>query len=255
MIGRDRTKFLMYVFIFLFLVAVLRLFYVQIIKHKEFKEQSLDQHQRPVVLSPDRGDIFDRNGNILATSVDKWSIYVRPRAIDDKDMIMSALVRIFPSEKVLISKKFGENRNFWLKRKNDREIADKVRALECTGIDIQKEKKRVYPNGSIASQLIGYADIDNQGLSGIELEFDESLKGKSGKFIYEIDIKGRQIANAGRRQVELGEEGLNVYLTVDQAIQHVAEASLKEELKKCGAEAGYIMVMDVKTGEILAIAG
>jgi len=251
----DRTRALLLIFIAIFSVIFLKLAFLQIVRHKEFEERSLDQHQRPVVLAPDRGDIFDRNGNILATSVDKWSVFVRPRAIANKEEIILALSSIFPGEKALILKKFRDKKNFWLKRKTDKELACRVRLLKSTGIDVQTEKKRVYPKGRLASQLIGYADIDNNGLSGIELGLDESLKGKEGKYVYQYDNRGRQIATAGFRQLESPEEGMNVYLTIDEAIQHVAETSLREEAKKCGAESASVTVMDVKTGEILAIAG
>ncbi|MCX5749998.1 MAG: penicillin-binding protein 2 [Candidatus Saganbacteria bacterium] len=251
----KRAVYLLMAFIFFFLCIAAKLSYLQLFRHADFEEMSLDQHMRIIELSPDRGDICDRNGNILATSVDRWSVYVRPKAIKDKGAIIRQLSEIFPEEKALISAKMNGTANFWLKRKADKIFSDKVRALGCTGIDITMEKKRIYPKGKLASQLIGFAGLDNQGLSGIEIGFEDSLKGKAGRLLFEKDMAGRQIATGSFRQLEMPEEGMNVYLTIDEAIQHIAQVSLKEAVTGSGAVSGSIIVVDVRTGEILAIAG
>ncbi len=245
------------VLVFFILVAILitmRLFYLQIIKHKFWLELSEDQRTRIVTVAPNRGDIMDRNGNILATSIDKYSIYVRPKGIDDKSNIMSALIRGFPGEAGLIRDKFSTKTNFWLKRKIDKEEADKARDLKCTGIDITKETKRLYPKGDLAGQLIGFVGADNNGLAGIELSMEKYLLGTSGQYLFEKDIRGRQIATASSKQIIAPDEGMNVYLTIDEAIQYVAQRELSVAVEKWRPTAASITVMDVKTGDILAIA-
>lgn len=210
---------------------------------------------RHIVLSSDRGDILDRSGNLLATSVDMYSIFVRPRAIKEKTKIAAELASIVPDKRQLIFGNFKNSEAFWLKRKAPKIIADKIAGLKSIGIDIFVEKKRVYPKNTLASQLIGVTGLDNQGLAGVELGFDEFLKGREGKYIVEKDLLGREIATGYFREIEPPTEGMNLYLTIDESIQYVAQRDLEEAVKKHGAISGSIIVQDIKTGDILAIAG
>lgn len=216
---------------------------------------SLDQRMRQIVLSSDRGDILERNGNLLATSIDMYSIFVRPRAIKEKASIASNLSNILSEKRALIYEKFKNEGSFWLKRKVPKAVADRILELKCNGIDVFIEKKRVYPKGTLASQLIGVAGMDNQGLSGVELGYDEFLKGREGKYIAERDLLGREIATGYFKEIEPPTEGMNLFLTIDESIQYVAQRDLEEAVKKHGAISGSIIVQEVKTGDILAIAG
>lgn len=253
--NNSRSKRLQAAFIILFVVVAARLFYLQIVRHSFFLDLSSDQRVRIVELLPDRGDILDRNGNVLATSVDKFSIYVRPRAIENKDEVLRKLISIDKGNEPLIRAKFSSRTNFWLRRKAEKSFADKIASLECLGIDITKEKKRIYPKDRLASQLLGFSGLDNQGLSGIEQALDSYLLGKPGKYVFERDNIGREIASGNSKELQKPSEGMNVYLTIDESIQYVAQRELEKYIKECRAINGSIIVVDVKTGDILAVAG
>ena len=251
----SRANLLLFIFIGLFLLLISKLFFLQIIKHSFYIELSADQRLRAVELLPDRGDILDRNGNVLATSVDKWSVYIRPKAISNKDEVISKLIKIDEKDAGLIRSKFSSNTNFWLIRKTEKDFAEKVAAIGSPGIDITTEKKRIYPKGRLASQLIGFSGLDNQGLSGIEQKLDSYLLGKPGKYVFERDPSGREIASAPSKQLQKPTEGMNVYLTIDESIQYVAQRELEKYMKECHAINGSITVVDIMTGDILAVAG
>ncbi len=251
----NRAKFLLLCFVALFSFLILRLFFIQVIRHSFYKGLSSDQRLRAVDLLPDRGDILDRNGNLLATSVEKWSVYVRPRAIKDKNTAVRRLVEADASNEDLIREKFASGSNFWLRRKADKSYADKIRKIDISGIDITPEKKRIYPKGRLASQLIGFAGIDNEGLSGIELALEKHLLGRPGRYVFEKDPTGREIFSGMSRQVMAPEDGMDVYLTIDEPIQYFAQKRLEDAVKKSEAVSGSIIVMDVGNGDILAVAG
>ena len=252
---RSRLNIFHNLIIVMFAVILLRLAFLQLVQYSFFNERSYDQHTSEITLTADRGDIYDRNGDLLATSIDTGSVYVRPKAIkENKAMVESELIRLFPDKAKLIKEKFASGSQFWLKRKIDKGLAMKVRELKCTAIDIWPEKKRIYPKGRLASHLIGFAAMDNIGREGIECGFDSYLKGTEGKYIIEKDVKGRQIATGSLREIQAPTEGMNVYLTIDSSIQYVAERELKKAVDQYKPESASVMVMDVKTGEILAVA-
>ena len=259
MISMDRHEFrvnlLLFFFIGLFLLLICRLFVLQVMRHAFYNKLSADQRLRVVELLPDRGDIFDRNGNLLATSVEKWSVYIRPRAIKNKSEVALLLIKADRQNERLIREKFASGRNFWLRRKAEKDFAEKIAAIDSPGIDITAEKKRIYPKGHLASQLIGFAGLDNKGLSGIELALEKHLLGRPGKYVFERDPVGREIFSAISRQVEAPADGMNVFLTIDEPIQYFAQKELKSAVEKSGALSGSIIVLEVKSGNILAIAG
>jgi stage V sporulation protein D (sporulation-specific penicillin-binding protein) len=207
----------------LFLVIVLRLFWVQIVRHAFFNRLSLDQRTRIITLMASRGDIVDRNGAVLATSIDTYSAFrQKPRFA-------------------------------WVARRLSSAEADKLKAAEPGNIVVLKEKKRIYPKGAIAAQLLGFVGADNQGLSGVEQAFDRYLKGKEGKVVTEGDPEGRELYGA-LREIEPGEEGMNLTLTIDENIQFVAEREIVRTIREFRAQSGMILLMDARNGEILALA-
>lgn len=252
----SRIKIFRTLFLFFFLLIVIRLFYLQIIKHKYFYELSCEQRIRVEDILPKRGNIYDRNGNLLATSLQRWSIYVRPKSIenDKKKQIEDFLIKNFPTNSELIKKKFVLNQGFWLVRKADKNVVSLINSLECNAIDVILEPKRVYPKNELACQLIGFVGVDNKGLSGIELTFEEDLFGKVGKQIVERDPFGRQIYSSNAKILIPPSDGKNIYLTIDEAIQYVAQKELKKAVIDSKAISGMIIVMDVKNGDILAIS-
>jgi len=207
--------------IILFLLLCLRLFDLQILHHQFYQKKSMEQHKRIIRLAAQRGDIFDRNENILATSLDTYSVY--------------------------------EYRHGWLGRKLSLAEAQKLQGNNHEQINILKEKKRVYPKSTLASQLIGFVGMDNEGLSGIELSMEEYLRGKEGRVITEGDPQGRELYGA-EREMEGSSDGMNITLTIDENIQYVAEREISKQVEKSKAASGTLIVMDAKTGEILALA-
>ncbi len=250
-----RPNILLFMFIGAFILLVLRLFYIQVIRHSFYKDLSSDQRLRAVELLPDRGDIFDRKGNLLATSVKKWSVYVRPRAIANRKEILALLIKADGQNEKLIREKFASGGNFWLRRKAEKEFAEKIAKIGTAGIDITPEKKRIYPKGRLAAQLVGFAGLDNKGLSGMELALEKHLLGKPGRYVFERDPAGREIFSAVSRQINAAEDGMNVFLTIDEPIQYFVQRELESAVRDSGAIAGSVIVMDIKNGDVLAIAG
>jgi len=219
--NKQRITILVNVFISLFLVIIIRLAYIQIVKHKFYLEKSQEQRTRLIKLAAQRGDIFDRDGNILATSIDTYSVY--------------------------------EYKKGWVARMLELREAEKLMSEKPKERSLIKEKKRVYPKTDLLAQVLGFVGIDNQGLSGIELSFDEYLRGSEGQLITEGDTRGRELYGAVR-ELTAGEDGMNVTLTIDENIQYIAEREITEQIKASHAKSGMCIVMDAENGEILALA-
>ncbi len=237
-----------------FTAVLVKLILIQVLDHKFYAELSMDQRTSQVKLASDKGDIFDRNGILLATSRDTFSVFVRPRAMEDRDRVQKELVRYFPERKALIDEKFAKRSSFWLIRKTEKNRAEQAKSINSTEIDIFKEKKRIYPKGSFASQLIGTVGLDNDGLSGIEYGMDKYLRGVEGQYIFEKDVRGKLIATGTTKEIQRPTDGMDIYLTIDEPIQYVAERELKKAIDRYHPDTASIAVMDVRTGELLAVA-
>lgn len=220
---KRRLRVLFYIFSFLFFIVILRLAWIQIVQHRFFQERSVEQRTRIINLSSNRGDILDRNGAILATSIDTFSVFTQKKGFS------------------------------WVARRLSSAEAEKVKDKQPGEFLILKEKKRLYPKNNIASKLVGFVGSDDQGLSGVELAWDKYLKGKVGKVVTEGDPEGRELYGA-LREIIPGEDGMNITLTIDTNIQHIAEREIEEQVKKYRALSGTLIVMDAKSGEILALA-
>ncbi|MFH1683855.1 MAG: penicillin-binding protein 2 [Candidatus Margulisiibacteriota bacterium] len=219
--NKNRILILLGIFILLFLIIMVRLADIQIMRHRFYKKISQQQRKRIIKLASQRGDIYDRNGNILATSIDTFSLFLHKKG--------------------------------WLARKLPLAEAKKMQEKSPGEISLLKEKKRIYPKGALAAQAMGFVGRDNQGLAGLELAFDEYLRGKEGRVITEGDPRGRELFGA-LRELQPGSDGMDVTLTIDENIQFVAEKEIKKQIKKSQALSGMCIVMDAKTGEILALA-
>ncbi|MFH1826326.1 MAG: penicillin-binding protein 2 [bacterium] len=217
----SRIFILLAIFLSLFAIVILRLFDLQVLRHGFYVQKSLEQRTRLINLAAQRGDIYDRNGSILATSLDTYSVY--------------------------------QHNKGWLARKLDESQAKKLQENKPLKISVLKEKLRIYPKEQLAAQLLGFVGMDNQGLSGIELALDEYLRGKEGKVITESDPRGIELYGA-LREIQPGEDGMTLTLTIDENIQYVAEREIQKQIEKYRAQSGMCIVMDAKTGEILALA-
>ncbi len=207
-------------------------------------------------MIPERGIIYDRNHEVLAISLDKDTIYANPKQIDksEKMTLAGKLAVIFKESKMELYAKLTQDAGFvYIKRKVDKKVSEKVRELDVEGIGFLPESKRYYPGQSIASHIIGFVGLDNEGWTGIELAREAHLKGKHGELIMEQDLAGRPIPGA-QYKLRKPTNGSDLVLTIDKEIQYKAQVELKKAVKKWGASGGWIVVMGSKTGEVYAMA-
>ncbi|WP_319541953.1 penicillin-binding transpeptidase domain-containing protein [uncultured Pseudodesulfovibrio sp.] len=202
----------------------------------------------------ERGRIFDRNGQMLATSVEAKSIFARPYEIENIDIAADTLSRDLKLTRKTVYKKLKSKKKFiWIKRQvTDREAAAIAKA-DLPGVRLTSEFNRIYPNGHLAGQLLGFVDIDGQGREGIELVFNKRMTPSKAEFVVPRDATGhRMYLDSHGREVDIN--GLDVRLTIDTHIQHAAEQALASSIAKYEARAGIVLVVDVKSGDILAMA-
>ena len=240
----------------LIIVIIIRIFYIQIFQYKELNELAESLWSRNLPITADRGVITDRNGQILATNITTTSLVLIPNQITNKEQVARDLSNILKSnyEDMLehISKKTSIERVHPEGRQLSYEIAEQINNLNYDGVYLVRESKRYYPYGDLLSHTLGYVGIDNQGLSGIELEYDEYLTGKNGAIKYLSDGKGHRLELA--EVYEQPTSGINIALTIDLDIQLSIEKELDNVVSKYNPEHALIMVMDPNNAEVLAMA-
>jgi len=232
-------------------VICLRLVYLQVFRYGDFQQRAQHQQQRTTEVAAKRGLIYDRAGRELAMSIAVDSAFAVPSEIPDLAQTVSLVARITRADPRELLAKCKAARTFcWVARKADAETADRVRSLNLRGIYFQKESKRFYPKRDLAAQIIGYVGTDDEGLSGIEREYDDKLRGKPGRLMISVDARRKYFASV-EKQPEPGE---NVALTIDEKIQYIAERELEAAMAETHAESGTVVVENPHTGEILALA-
>jgi penicillin-binding protein 2 len=232
-------------------VICLRLVYLQVFRYGDFEQRAHRQQQRTFEVSPKRGIIYDRAGRELAMSKKVDSVFAVPTEIPDLATAVSLVSRITKTDPRETLARCKAPKSFcWLARKADTETAKRIADLHLRGIYFEKEPKRFYPKGELAAQVLGYVGMDDEGLSGIEREFDEQLRGKPGEELIQVDAR-RKDFNRLEKQPEPGE---NIVLTVDENIQYIAERELQRAMEETHAIAGTVVVENPHTGEILALA-
>jgi cell division protein FtsI/penicillin-binding protein 2 len=236
------------------LVIGVRLVSIQAVQAEKFDDLARNQRFTSVELPPDRGAIYDRNGEIMAISIEMETVFATPYQVEDPRRAARKLAPILQEKRSTIYKKLVSDSGFaYLKRKVDRRTADKVRELKIDGIGLLPESKRFYPGKTLASQTLGFVGMDNVGLAGLELTYDSYLRGKPGKLQMEQDLYGRPIPG-GEFKLEKASDGRNIVLTIDKEIQYKAQVELKRAIKEHEAAGGWIVVMNSKNGEIYALA-
>lgn len=249
--ARRRLYFLAAGLVFWFSLICFRLVQLQIIDYGDFVTRAAHQQQRTIELSPRRGVIYDRHGQELAMSIAVDSFFAVPSEIPDQPMTASLLGRVLNVDPHDLLAHFRGSRTFtWVARKVDAETSKRIRDLGLRGIYSQKESKRFYPNRELAAQVLGYVGLDDEGLSGIEREYDERLRGKPGEMLLSVDAKKRRFSSAEHQPVP----GENVVLTIDDKIQYIAEHELDVAMQDTHAVSGTVIVENPHTGEILALA-
>jgi len=251
-IGRARVLLAMMLFGFVVLSA--RALYLQVLDNEFLQHEGALRYARSLELSAHRGRITDRNGELLAISTPVESVFASPQ-----DVRMSAAQRrqlaalLGMTDAELLQRLGAKTRGFvYLKRHLAPDVAARVVQLRLSGIGLRREYKRYYPAGDVASHLLGFTDIDDRGQEGIELAYEDWLAGKPGSRSVIKDRLGRVI-EAGEN-VRLPMEGKDLVLSIDSKLQYLAHRELKAAVKAHGAKAGAIVVLDSKTGEVLALA-
>ncbi len=252
---KFRIATLLVFFLVLFIALGSRAFQLQILSGKELKALANRQHTQILLLQPERGIIFDRNGEKMAATIMVDSVCADPSKIENPGEVAERLAAILQMDKTVLQKKLSGTKNFcWLARRIAPEQANLVQGLDDDGIFIVKEPKRYYPGGELAGHLIGFVGMDATGLEGLELRYDRYLKGTPEKLIWTRDAKGKRLYPRVERPESPQKENYNLVLTIDNRIQHMVESHLKAAVKDKGAKGGFAIVMDPRTGEILALA-
>lgn len=252
---KTRVTIIVIGFSIITLILISRLFYLQVIRYDYFKQKAVDQLKRIIKISPDRGYIYDKNKTVLAMTEYSYSIFATPRFIKDKETFIKKVAPILHQDPKEIRARINNDLWFiWLARKKNKAIYEKLEALKIEGLDYIKEEKRIYPNNELASQVVGFVGIDNQGLGGLEYEYNEFLTGSPGKIVLESDPRGTRIITGQNKIVEPIYDGWHLYSTLDMYIQAMCEKYLEESIQEQMALRGNIIVMNPMTGEILAMA-
>ena len=232
-----------------------RLIYLQVIDHEQLVHRANQQKDRTLTLIPKRGEIVDRNGQVLAYSVDADTIYAVPSQIENPTDIAKALCDALDScldaEQIRLTELLSGNSHFaYVKRLASLDEARRVAALNLQGVGFLQVNRRYYPNRELAAHLLGYVGIDNQGLSGVESTYDEDIRGTPGQVMIQIDNKQNTFSRVERSPTP----GATVELTIDKYLQHIVERELKAGIQAYDADAGTVVMLDPKTGDVLALA-
>ena len=261
---KNRMRIVFLIFCIVIIGITVKLGYEQMFHASQLESGALNARLREIDIKPNRGAVYDRNGNAIAISIATESVYINPRTIrsadekeknrQDKDEVIASLASILELDEAEVAEKVEKDVSFaYIKRHITDEQAELLHELDYKGVYFLEESQRSYPKGTLASQVIGFAGIDNQGLNGIELQYDNTLLGNPGKFLMEYDGAGNEIPQASQSYIP-SEPGCDIYLTLDETIQYVVERELKQVVQEQDAAGATAIVMDVKTGAVLAMA-
>jgi cell division protein FtsI (penicillin-binding protein 3) len=249
-----RIRLLGLAFIVGFVLVGWRAFSLQVLQEREWIERADRQHQKTIPLIPQRGTIFDRNGEALALSMEIDSIFAEPRKLADREQVARQLAPILDLPLATVRAKLTGERGFvWLKRQVPPEQAKRVRNLRLEAVGTIKEHKRFYPNSTVGAQLIGFTGLDPNGLEGLEAAYDKTLLGRGGYLVMERDALGRGIG-AGIPEVQGATRGHDLHLTIDENLQYIADRELAAAIQEYNARAGVVIVLEPDSGRILALA-
>ena len=258
--SRKRIIFVFGIMALLLILLLFRMAWIQVVRGGEYSDMAKDQQKRDIPIAAKRGSIYDRNGEELASSATCYTLWIRPSQVRENytgDKLTEVANRIsvvlgvesdeilnlLKSDKVLVkAAKYLE-----------KDTADKLSDLDISGLEITEDTKRFYPMKSFAANLLGSVNDEGEGRSGIEYQYNEYLSGTTGRAVIEADVNGNQLSNGNSKYYE-AKDGLNVELTIDEVLQHYLENAVSTGIKKTGAERVSGIVMDPKTGEILAMA-
>lgn len=227
--------------------------YVQVFGNEFFQRQGEVRFARTLELPANRGRVLDRNGLILATSVVAQSVWAIPEDIDLSHPKLPEMAKLLELPVAELKRRLNTDKSFvWVRRQVDEPIALKVKALDIKGVYLRKEYKRQYPEGEAAAHVVGFTNVEDVGQEGVELIFNQQLSGKAGSRRVIKDRLGRVIEDV--REVVPPVDGQDLQLSIDSKIQFFAFQKLREAVEQHKAKAGSVVVIDVQTGEVLALA-
>jgi cell division protein FtsI (penicillin-binding protein 3) len=236
----------------LWMLAVFgRVTYLQLFRHSDYLARAMRQQRRTIEITPKRGIIFDRNMRPLAMSVPVQSAFAVPSEVKDMPLAARLLSGVLGMPASELQEKLESGATFvWLKRKLAPASSEAVQSLNLKGIYLQEENQRYYPKRELAAHVVGFVDVDEKGLGGIEREYDELIRGEPEKIVVMADARQRWFDGSEVKR----ERGANVVLTIDEKIQYIAERELAAVIAKTHAPTGSVIVQDPNSGAILALA-
>lgn len=250
---RLRINYIYAFFLFLFILLSLRIVYLQVFQKEFFQHLAQNQYYRLIPIDGKRGTILDRQERILAKGITSHSIFADPSFIKDPANTATLLAQTLNVPADALRERLSKKKRFvWVKRKVSWPEKEKIKALKIKGVGFLREQKRVYPQEILAGPLLGLVDIDNKGLDGLELAYDDYLRGKSGMVRVLQDSSSQAIIVSPTLLAP--KEGFDVQLTIDAQIQYWSELYLEESIKKFAAREGSVVVVDAGSGEVLALA-
>jgi cell division protein FtsI (penicillin-binding protein 3) len=234
--------------------VVARLVFVQGLSSSRYANFGVSQRVRSVNIPAERGSIFDRNHVELAMTIRQRTVWANPQLVRDPVGDARALAPVLNMDEGALTDKLRAPGGFvYLARKVDDATADKVAALKIQGINLLEEPKRFEPAGDLAASVLGQVGLDNQGLSGLEAQYERQLQGRPGESVIEQDPTGKQIAG-GLREIKKSAKGRDLTLTLDRSMQYETERALSQEIVASSAKGGIAIVSDPRTGDILSMA-
>lgn len=242
---------------FVMVLVLGKLLWLQVVKAQEYSTLAAARRTNVIMLHAKRGTIYDRNGNILAISKDCKTIYANPKEIENAQVIADILAEVLGGDAESYVSKLTQDTTFiYLSRQVDEDKADELKSRldqeKIKGIYYLEDTKRYYPYGNIASQVLGIVGVDGDGLTGLELYYNDILKGSDGQMILETGGKGTPIAG-GNATVTEAQNGTDIVISLDINTQQVAEQTIKKGTADYKADSGSVVVTEPRTGEILAI--
>lgn len=233
-----------------------RLLYLQVLHHEDYLAQAQQQQIDPIIAPADRGDILDRNGNLLALSVDAYSVFADPAEVADPEQtaaaICDALNECTSADRQNYIKSLKRRVRFvYLARKVSPEEEERLRAFKLKGIGLTRESRRYYPKRDLAAHVLGYVGLDNVGLAGVESRYDAQVRGREGRILIQVNASQKVLSSRVEREATAG---ASLELTIDQYIQSIVERELRAGVLENHAVGGAAIVMDPASGDILALA-
>ena len=250
----PRLRLVVGLFGCIFCAIFIRLVVVQVFQHTYLRDLAERQYSRQITLNPERGRVLDRHGRVLATSVPVPSVYAIPQDIEDPDAIAPKVAEILGQPLATVKRQLESSSPFvWLARQLPPEVGERLQKLNIHGVQVLQETRRFYPKRHLAGQVLGFVGVDGVGLVGLEYLYNRELTGTPRRVTLQRDATGRTF------QVIAGDpsdqpRGADLYLTLDERLQYVAEKELAVRVQETQAKSGLVLIMHPPSGDILALA-